>query len=137
MYYIVDRAVGGCDPAVVHLPSHHNSAASLNIKQTQCKQCKQLGRSLYFSLPPPKGDEETVEISASPSLRREQYSSASMAEWTTETTITSASSSICRSPPAAPAPAPEAPGVAGFCLKSTSNSAPARRKASKTSQVDK
>ena len=67
-------------------------------------QAVQATRQKPLFLPPsPKGDEETVEISASPSLRREQYSSASMAEWTTETTITSASSSICRSPPAAPA----------------------------------
>ena len=136
MYYIVDRAVGGCDPAVVHLPPSPQLCRFSEYKANTV-QAVQATRQKPLFLPPPKGDEETVEISASPSLRREQYSSASMAEWTTETTITSASSSICRSPPAAPAPAPEAPGVAGFCLKSTSNSAPARRKASKTSQVDK
>ena len=137
MYYIVDRAVGGCDPAVVHLPLSPQLCCFSEYKANTVQAVQATRQKPLFLPPSPKGDEETVEISASPSLRREQYSSASMAEWTTETTITSASSSICRSPPAAPALAPEAPGVAGFCLKSTSNSAPARRKASKTSQVDK
>ena len=137
MYHIVDRAVGGCDPAVVHLPLSPQLCRFSEYKANTVQAVQATRQKPLFLPPSPKGDEETVEISASPSLRREQYSSASMAEWTTETTITSASSSICRSPPAAPAPAPEAPGVAGFCLKSTSNSAPARRKASKTSQVDK
>ena len=78
MYYIVDRAVGGCDPAVVHLPSHHNSAASLNIKQTQCKQCKQLGRSLYFSLPLQR---ETRKPLRSPPLPPSDESSTVVQAW--------------------------------------------------------
>ena len=104
MYYIVDRAVGGCDPAVVHLPLSPLQLCRFSEYKANTVQAVQATRQKPLFLPPsPKGDEETVEISASPSLRREQYSSASMAEWTTETTITSASSSICRSPPAAPA----------------------------------
>ena len=67
---------------------HHNSAASLNIKQTQCKQCKQLGRSLYFSLlqretrkplrspPLPPSDESSTVVQAWQSGRRRPPSPA-------------------------------------------------------------
>ena len=103
MYYIVDRAVGGCDPAVVHLPLSPQLCRFSEYKANTVQAVQATRQKPLFLPPSPKGDEETVEISASPSLRREQYCSASMAEWTTETTITSASSSICRSPPAAPA----------------------------------
>ena len=52
---------------------HHNSAASLNIKQ-----CKQLGRSLYFSLPLQR---ETRKPLRSPPLPPSDESSTVVQAW--------------------------------------------------------
>ena len=78
MYYIVDRAVGGCDPAVVHLPLSPQLCRFSEYKANTVQAVQATRRSLYFSLPLQR---ETRKPLRSPALPPSDESSTVVQAW--------------------------------------------------------